>query len=294
MDHRTRESGAGKGRHKNGESRPRRRRIAELKRDQDVEAALTEAIRLKVECDRQRAEATRPHKADARLGLLGAAIDYINDKAWKEEYGGSVGFEQVSGEVGEINIGKVVPNRLRPTLWKTCRVLANNKRLNLLRVLRLLDGEMMIKEIAKQAALSVATCGQYLKHIQARGLIAVSRRGKCGFYRLSPDKLINESDPLLHALLRAFDLKFTNYSIRKELTSFTHPVRVKLVQILAQEPLLDYGSLAAKLNMTVRSLPLHLDKLARRGVIGINGDSIQLLPPRNHLAAVLRKLAIDR
>lgn len=293
MELRTRKARAGSGRYGMGGNSPKGKRKAELMRDKDVEAALTDAIRLEVECDRQRAEVTRPQKADRRLGILGVAIDYVNDKAWKEKYGGSVGFEKVSGEIGEIKIGTMTPNRLRPSLWKTCRVLANNKRLNLLRVLRLASGEMIIKEIAKHAALSAATCGQYLKYIQARGLIAVSRRGKCGFYRLSPDKLINESDPLLHALLRAFDMKFTNYSICKELTVFTHPVRIRLVQILEKEKRLAYDQLAAKLNMTVRSLPMHLDKLARRGVIETDGDNIALASPRNHLAEVLRRLAIQ-
>ncbi len=65
-------------------------------------------------------------------------------------------------------------NTFHPTLWRTCRVLANPKRLACLRAV-MGTPNLCVEEIAREAGLDEVQGSMALRALQARGLIAAYR-----------------------------------------------------------------------------------------------------------------------
>ncbi len=66
---------------------------------------------------------------------------------------------------------------LRPTLWRTCRVLANRTRLKIYALLLRQPGQT-VSAIAEQLKLPLPAASHYLRALEARGLLAVRRKGR--------------------------------------------------------------------------------------------------------------------
>ncbi|HEX8490090.1 MAG TPA: winged helix-turn-helix transcriptional regulator, partial [Chthoniobacterales bacterium] len=100
----------------------------------------------------------------------------------------------------------MIPDKSRsnqPTLWRTCRVLANRKRLQILALL-LRQPNQTVSVVAERMGLTVPTASQYLRALEARGLLACRRVGRSVEYRVSADtregaagKIINALRPVL-------------------------------------------------------------------------------------------------
>ncbi len=73
-------------------------------------------------------------------------------------------------------------NRLRPTLWRTCRVLASETRLDLLQHL-FEQGELCVSELAAMTGVSPHNASTQLRALNARGLIARRREKQKVIYR---------------------------------------------------------------------------------------------------------------
>ena len=63
---------------------------------------------------------------------------------------------------------------LQPTLWRTCRVLANRTRLRMFHLLLHQPGQT-VSAIAERLGLTVPVASQNLRALEARGLLALSR-----------------------------------------------------------------------------------------------------------------------
>src|SRR2546421_4014919 len=75
-----------------------------------------------------------------------------------------------------------MPPSHQPTLWRTCRVLANRKRLQMLALL-IRQPNQTVSTVAHQMRLSLPAASQYLRALEGRGLLTCRRVGLQVGYR---------------------------------------------------------------------------------------------------------------
>ena len=78
----------------------------------------------------------------------------------------------------------VANKKLRPTLWRTCRALMNDARLELLRAVVEHNDELNVSELARLVNVSQPAATIALRLLQSRGLIGVRRERLSVFYNL--------------------------------------------------------------------------------------------------------------
>ena len=64
---------------------------------------------------------------------------------------------------------------LKPTLWRTYRVLANEDRLRLFKAVMENSGNLSVRDYAKMLHLADDVASVYLRQMNARGLLGVER-----------------------------------------------------------------------------------------------------------------------
>ena len=178
---------------------------------------------------------------------------------------------------------------LSPTLWRTCRVLANESRLLLIKAM-IDQPQMTVKQLAHTCKMREFTCSFRLRQIHARGLLTVTRSSKWVYYQLGADPEVEHAKPILVALiktLRTCKNKEDYGLVIKEATLFTHPRRIMLARALAREPHSQLGKLLATCDMSLPALYRHLEKMERRGLITCNGTEVTLCPPHKPLTKAL-------
>ncbi|MBP7829849.1 MAG: winged helix-turn-helix transcriptional regulator [Kiritimatiellae bacterium] len=181
---------------------------------------------------------------------------------------------------------------LAPTLWRTCRALANRRRLILLRYL-IQHPYRQVSEVATALQMPLALTSQYLRSLNARGLLKPVRSGLCVFYQAAPDPLV----PPARTILTAMAISYTKTgekvdSLFSALTGFTHPRRILLMRALARGAKTT-GLLASRTGISRRAVRRHMDKLLRRGYVTRKGDAYQVCRVRSGLKATLLKLALQ-
>lgn len=179
---------------------------------------------------------------------------------------------------------------LQPSLWRTCRVLANRHRLEMLREL-ILDPDQSVSEVGRRLCVPPAVVTQYLRALNARGLLAARRQGKYVYYRPSADESVIGAMPLLLALRGTFaTTKDPVEVIFRQATAFTHPRRLDIIRALQNKPL-DGRHLRAATGMSQSALTRHLRKLVSRGIVMFDGRKYRCTTPRHGLSKVLLRLA---
>lgn len=181
---------------------------------------------------------------------------------------------------------------LQPTLWRTCRVLANRRRLRILQLL-MKERELTVSAVARQLELSVPVASQYLRALEARSLLEARRQGGRVLYRFrEPD----EAGPL-PGVLRALRAGFRSgpafaHQAFRDATAFTHPRRIVLYRAL--EAWNDTSERLRAATKTSRfALARHLAKLASRGLIRREEGRWATCTPPGALAAALVRLAVE-
>jgi DNA-binding transcriptional ArsR family regulator len=180
---------------------------------------------------------------------------------------------------------------LNPTLWRTCRTLANRMRLRVLA--EVLKTECIsVTEAAHRCGVSVADASQRLRQLQSRGLLTADRQGRWVFYRAQPNPCVRHADALLRAMRQALqtDAGIADDAMRA-LTAFTHPRRIALAGALAA----GHGhtsDLRAACGLSLPALRRHMRKLRRRGLVVHNAGRYHLIGPPTPLAKVLLACAI--
>lgn len=168
-------------------------------------------------------------------------------------------------------------NRYHPTLWRTCRVLANARRLMCLRVVIDRPG-MSVTEIAQAVGIAAPTASIELRALQARGLIAAHRESRWVRYVPEPDPSVPSARPVLRALARALQTGEPLEAIMKQVTAFTHPRRLLAIHRLQRKSPSDILSLAAQCKMSVPAAFRHVRKLVARGIVQYEDYAVTLLP----------------
>jgi DNA-binding transcriptional ArsR family regulator len=159
-----------------------------------------------------------------------------------------------------------VARSLQPTLWRTCRVLANRTRLQMLGLL-LRRPNQTVSAVALQLKVSLPVASQYLRALEARGLLTVGRVGRRVKYRISAAPSGEAPQELIETLRQAFQRDSAPVeTLFKLATAFTQPRRIEIVRALKQEPQ-SRGQLKAVTGMSARALARHLRKLEARGFV---------------------------
>lgn len=177
-----------------------------------------------------------------------------------------------------------------PTIWRTCRVLANRRRLACLRAVLQSPGST-VGEVAAAAVLPEDQASLCLRALQARGLLHGSRVSRWVHYYPAPDPLVPVAAPLLdavrHALLKT---RMGAPQIISCLTAFTHPRRLSILRTLLRGGQVSFTGLARAGQMSEAALFRHLMKLSVRGVVVEEDDKWALNPSPSALTRAFLSL----
>ena len=177
---------------------------------------------------------------------------------------------------------------LHPTLWRTCRVLANRTRLKMLDLM-IRKQPLTVSAVAEELDLPVPVASQYLRALEARGFLASRRVGRRVDYRPNPDA----TAPLVASLRTAFQ----RYSMPLETTfkiatAFTHPRRVEIYRSLAAMSR-NREQLQAYARISGRALNRHLVKLESRGFIRQQKGVYEIVERADAFGKAIAKLALE-
>jgi DNA-binding transcriptional ArsR family regulator len=183
---------------------------------------------------------------------------------------------------------------LRPTLWRSCRALANDLRLQLLALIIGRAG-LTVSAAARIAGVRRPVASLSLRALEARGFLKVRRQGR--WVQYSP---VTQSDdgpkaPLAKAVTaRLRRNPAARHAIYRLATAFTHPTRIEVIRALSQKhrTLVDLKRAVA---VPGRTLLRHLKKLKARGFVqhtrARHRRLYELREPRDPLARTLITLA---
>jgi len=155
---------------------------------------------------------------------------------------------------------------LRPTLWRTCRVLANFTRLKIFAAL-LHEPNQTVSAVAAQLHQPLSLVSEYLRALEARGLLTVRREGPRVKYRISPSGNGSGSSGLVSALRSICQTEPEPPKVIFNLvTGFTHPRRIEIFRVLQPGPR-NLGQLRMATRISTWALLRHLRKLSARGFV---------------------------
>lgn len=184
--------------------------------------------------------------------------------------------------------------RLQPTLWRTCRVLANLARLRMIHHLVDNPGHT-VSEVSEAVEMSLPQTSISLRALNARGLLQAERVSRWVHYRVAPDPTIPETGPLIEAMKRVFDQEDQPETlIFRNATAYTHPRRVLIVALLKRHGSLSFAEIRNRTGMSRDALLRHLQKLNDRGLVQRVEGLWFLVQPKGTLAKVLLRFASSK
>ena len=178
---------------------------------------------------------------------------------------------------------------LRPTLWRTCRVIANTTRLKLLWAIFKSEG-LCVNELSDVVGTSRTNTTNQLRALSARGLITPVRIGKKIVYRAEANHGVDHADELLDALRKCCARNVSLREVFRQATAFTHVRRIELVRMLGRGIGIDELSKETGLRYSV--LQWNLTKLQERGFIRDCSGCYIAVRPKNPLGACLSKIVL--
>ena len=183
---------------------------------------------------------------------------------------------------------------LTPTLWRTCRAVANLQRLRLFNAM-IDQPPQSMGVIAKKCEMPKAVCCQYMRQLNARGLCMATRKSRWVYYHLQADPKVRHSEIIMQALIT--ELRSANDAVYKQvfrdLTTFAHPRRIDIVLALGKHGKTDCLTLCKRCKFSRRAMERQLDKLVRRGIVGQKDGCFFLVSPRTPLAKTLVKIVFE-
>jgi len=178
---------------------------------------------------------------------------------------------------------------LRPTLWRTCRVLANETRLNLLRVLFSCD-ESTVSVLARETGISLSLASIQLRSLNARGLVSARPAGRWVFYSANPNLAVEHAGIIGNAIRERCAAGTENKSLIEMATAFTHPRRIAIARCLS-EGAKTFPELLVSTHISTMALYRHLGKLAARHMMEQEDDRYLLARPKNPFGQTLLAIA---
>src|SRR6185436_18263746 len=145
---------------------------------------------------------------------------------------------------------------LQPTVWRTCRVLANSSRLKIFALLVREPG-LTVSSVATRLRLALPVASLYLRALEARGMLVSERTGRWVTYEVAAQN--SPVSPLVSALRSSVkcDAKFVQSTFELA-TAFTHPRRRDVFRSLKHPQAM--AELKASTRIPERALLRHLQK----------------------------------
>ncbi len=179
-------------------------------------------------------------------------------------------------------------HKLRPTLWRTCRIIAGETRLQFL--WNLFDhGELCVIEMARMTTSSAHNATTQLRALNARGLITFRREKMRVIYRAEANQLVDNSPELLAALRTCHEQSVSFETVIRMATAFTHERRIEIIRALDISKQTLCGLLDST-NMNSSPLSRHLRKLQDRGFVRQVNGVYRIATPGNPLGRTLLKI----
>src|SRR5687768_10703850 len=127
--------------------------------------------------------------------------------------------------------------KLQPTLWRTCRVLANPTRLKIIALL-LRRPSLAVSQVAATLRLARPIASTYLRALESRGVLDVNRRGRWTRYQITQKPMKAAAGPLVTALAKRIK-KDGNCldGLYRLATAFASPGRIQVFRELGDKPL---------------------------------------------------------
>ena len=183
------------------------------------------------------------------------------------------------------------PDSLHPTLWRTCRVLANRTRLKILREL-CTHPDQRVSVIARRLGLSLSLASQALRALNARGLLFARRIGPFVCYSPIANRSIPHSVRLLNAIRQTFiNDEHPCENIIQYASVFSQSRRMLIVKTLSGKRPMRRREIAFKTKISQRALKRHLGKLRARGFLECVDGRYACLVPRHRFARLLMHFA---
>ncbi len=181
---------------------------------------------------------------------------------------------------------------LRPTPWRTCRAIANRRRLGIIALLIAKPG-LTVTTVSEAAGLRQPTATQYLRVLESRGLLEVRRIGRYAHYRLAAANQSPFARGIVTALLRAFaGGSGPVESVFKAATAFTHPRRIEIFRALLGSPK-TLLQIRAATRIPIWALHRHLQKLEARRFVFQHAGRYVVAPRRDVVGRALAQLAAE-
>jgi len=185
---------------------------------------------------------------------------------------------------------------LEPTVWRSCRALANRTRLTLLKAM-IDEPPLCVQTLAARCKLKKSVCSQYLRILNARGFLQASRRGRWVDYSLGANPSVKHADALLKTVITTLrgcaDAK-SYATVLKDLTIFTCPKRILMVRVIEANPDRSPSELSTLCRVPYQTLHRQLKKLENRAVVALSESSVALCLPTRPLAKNLLKLVLEK
>ena len=174
-------------------------------------------------------------------------------------------------------------------LWKTCRIIACETRLNLLRTL-INQGELCVYQLMEKTGMSRPNTSNQLRLLSECGLIVSRRENMNVIYRAEANTAMAFAPALLSALERGFSNAMSFEKIIHQATAVSHNRRIEIIQAFKGKRR-TVEELENATGMSSSALSRHLLKLERRGFVLRTEKHYQRGKPGNTLGRVLLKLA---
>lgn len=187
---------------------------------------------------------------------------------------------------------KELTARLHPTLWRTCRVLANRLRLKLMQSLLKRPGQS-VAGVAKTVGVPIAVASKYLRDLNARGLLRAERTAANVLYYPEADSSVPQASEILREVRIVFQRRTDPVEfVFRSVTAFTHPRRIQIVASLStgRKSIADLRVLNS---ISMPALARHLRKLRDRGLICAGRKGYSLATERSGLDAALIRFAVE-
>ena len=156
--------------------------------------------------------------------------------------------------------------QLQPTLWRTCRTIANRTRLRIPGLLFAQPGQS-VSLVATHLKQPLSLISEYLRMLESRGLLEARRVGRRVTYRPGPSTGDGPSPRLVAALRLAITREPRSIECAyRAATAFTHPRRIEIFRALLTQPQ-TLEQIQISTRIPVRSLLRHLSKLEARGFV---------------------------
>ena len=179
-------------------------------------------------------------------------------------------------------------NELQPTLWRTCRVLANESRLRLLYLL-FEHKELCSRDLAFMTGLSEPQASIHLRLLNSRGLIRQHRTRMRLLSSPQANPEIRSASLLMQALHQCHDRDIPTEQLFRQVTAFTHARRIEIIQKIPPEGISNLA-LSEKSGIAISAINRHLRKLKARNLIKEDKGRFTVSVPQDPLSKTLLRL----